>query len=61
MRGREICRLVGTRTNQNGTDSWQLYPDGARYIHIDIDPSEVGRNYEAVRLVAQAQTPMRFL
>jgi acetolactate synthase-1/2/3 large subunit len=47
--------LIGTRTNQNGTDSWELYPDGARYIHIDIDPAEVGRNYEAVRLVGDAK------
>lgn len=51
----DVVLLVGTRTNQNGTDSWQLYPDGARYIHIDIDPAEVGRNYEAVRLVGDAK------
>jgi acetolactate synthase-1/2/3 large subunit len=51
----DVVLLIGTRTNQNGTDSWQLYPDGARYIHIDIDPNEVGRNYEAVRLVGDAR------
>ncbi len=51
----DVVLLIGTRTNQNGTDSWQLYPDGARYIHVDIDPSEVGRNYEAVRLVGDAK------
>ena len=51
----DVVLLIGTRTNQNGTDSWQVYPDGARYIHIDIDPSEVGRNYEAVRLVGDAK------
>jgi acetolactate synthase-1/2/3 large subunit len=51
----DVVLLIGTRTNQNGTDSWQLYPDGARYIHIDIDPNEVGRNYEAVRLVGDAK------
>jgi len=51
----DVVLLIGTRTNQNGTDSWELYPDGARYIHIDIDPTEVGRNYEAVRLVGDAK------
>jgi len=47
--------LVGSRTNQNGTDSWALYPDGARYIHIDIDSEEIGRNYEALRLNGDAK------
>jgi acetolactate synthase-1/2/3 large subunit len=51
----DVVLLIGTRTNQNGTDSWQLYPDGARYIHIDVDPAEIGRNYEALRLVGDAK------
>lgn len=51
----DVILLVGTRTNQNGTDSWALYPDGARYIHIDIDSAEIGRNYEALRLNGDAK------
>lgn len=51
----DVVVLVGNRTNQNGTDSWQLYPSNARYVHIDIDPQEIGRNYEAMRLVGDAQ------
>ena len=51
----DVVLLVGNRTNQNGTDSWQLYPANARYIHIDIDPQEIGRNYEALRLVGDAR------
>lgn len=51
----DVVLLVGNRTNQNGTDSWQLYPKVARYIHIDIDSNEVGRNYEALRLVGDAK------
>ena len=47
--------LVGNRTNQNGTDSWKLFAEGARFIHLDIDPVEIGRNYEALRLVGDAQ------
>ncbi len=51
----DVVLLIGNRTNQNGTDSWQLYPSNARYIHIDIDPQEIGRNYEALRLVGDAR------
>jgi len=53
--------LVGTRTAQNGTDSWTLYPREARYIHIDIDGQEVGRNYEALRLVGDAKLTLQAL
>lgn len=51
----DVVLLVGTRTNQNGTDSWTAYPENAAYIHIDIDAGEIGRNYEALRLVGDAK------
>jgi acetolactate synthase-1/2/3 large subunit len=51
----DVILLVGTRTNQNGTDSWALYPATARYIHIDVDSAEIGRNYEALRLIGDAK------
>ncbi|MDH5620863.1 MAG: acetolactate synthase catalytic subunit [Gammaproteobacteria bacterium] len=51
----DVILLVGTRTNQNGTDSWTLYPENARYIHIDVDSAEIGRNYEALRLKGDAK------
>lgn len=51
----DVVLLVGNRTNQNGTDSWKLYPRQARYIHIDIDGMEIGRNYEALRLLGDAR------
>lgn len=53
--------LVGTRTNQNGTDSWKLYPSNAKYIHIDVDGGEIGRNYEAIRLTGDARETLRAL
>ena len=53
--------FVGDRTNQNGTDSWTLFPKNARYIHIDIDAQEVGRNYEALRLVGDAKLTLKAL
>jgi acetolactate synthase-1/2/3 large subunit len=50
----DVVLEVGTRNNQNGTDSWRLIPAGATLIQIDIDPQEIGRNYEALRLVGDA-------
>lgn len=50
----DLILQVGTRNNQNGTDSWRLVPPGARLIQIDLDPQEIGRNYEAFRLVGDA-------
>jgi acetolactate synthase-1/2/3 large subunit len=54
----DVILLVGTRTNQNGTDSWRLIKPSTRVIHIDIDPTEIGRNYEALRLVGDAATTL---
>jgi len=51
----DVVLLIGTRTNQNGTDSWKLYPRNARFIHLDIDGMEIGRNYEALRLQGDAR------
>jgi acetolactate synthase-1/2/3 large subunit len=57
----DLILLVGTRTNQNGTDNWTLFPKTARYIHIDIDPLEIGRNYEAERLVGDVRLTLQLL
>jgi acetolactate synthase-1/2/3 large subunit len=57
----DVVLFVGARTNQNGTDSWTLFPKAAKYIHIDIDAQEVGRNYEALRLVGDAKLTLEAL
>jgi acetolactate synthase-1/2/3 large subunit len=57
----DVVLLIGNRTNQNGTDSWKLLPREATYIHIDTDPMEIGRNYEAVRLNGDAKLTLRAL
>ncbi|MCP5085957.1 MAG: acetolactate synthase catalytic subunit, partial [Rhodobacteraceae bacterium] len=49
------------RTNQNGTDSWAIYPKDARIIHIDVDSLEIGRNYEALRLNGDAKLTLQAL
>ncbi len=57
----DVIMLVGNRTNQNGTDSWSLFPSGAHYIHLDVDGQEIGRNYEALRLVGDAKLGLKAL
>lgn len=57
----DVVLLLGTRTNQNGTDTWRSIPASARIIHVDIDPTEIGRNYEAVRLVGDVSETVRAL
>lgn len=61
VRRSDVILLVGTRTNQNGTDSWTLLPPGARIIHLDASPDEVGRNYESIRLVGDAKATLAAL
>ncbi|PDT50322.1 acetolactate synthase catalytic subunit [Sinorhizobium fredii] len=51
----DLVLLIGTRTNQNGTDNWRQIPPGATVVHIDVDPVEIGRNYESLRLVGDAR------
>ena len=57
----DVVLLVGTRTAQNGTDSWSALPAGARFIHLDVDPVEIGRNYEALRLAGDAKLTLAAL
>ncbi|KSV75611.1 hypothetical protein N185_17375 [Sinorhizobium sp. GW3] len=57
----DVILLVGTRTNQNGTDSWRQFPPSAKIIHIDVDPLEVGRNYEALRLIGDVKLTLAAL
>jgi acetolactate synthase-1/2/3 large subunit len=60
--GADVIMLIGSRTNQNGTDSWTLYPKDAKYIHLDLDGQEIGRNYEAdVRLLGDARLTLAAL
>lgn len=51
----DLVILVGNRTNQNGTDDYKLFPPDARFIHIDVNSLNIGRNYEALRLCGDAK------
>jgi acetolactate synthase-1/2/3 large subunit len=57
----DVILLAGTRTNENGTDGWRLLPPGGTCISIDVDGTEVNRNYDAVRLVGDARLALEDL
>lgn len=57
----DVIFLIGSRTNQNATDSWQLYPKNATFIHLDVDGHEAGRNYESERLIGDARETLAAL
>lgn len=55
----DVILIVGARMNENGTDSWKLFPSTAVYIQIDIDSEELGRNYPAIRLMGDVDATLR--
>ncbi|MBN3266223.1 acetolactate synthase catalytic subunit [Bordetella bronchiseptica] len=57
----DLVLFVGTRTNENGTASWSLFPEQAQYAQIDIDSEEVGRNYGAMRFAGDAAATLQAL
>jgi len=61
LKSADVILLVGTRTNENGTDAWKIFSDDARFIHVDVDSAEVGRNYEALRVVGDARLALEDL
>lgn len=61
VKNSDLVVLVGTRTNENGTDSWSAFGGATRFVHIDVDGTEVGRNYQALRLVGDARSTLEDL
>lgn len=58
----DLVIFIGSRTDQAATGGWRMPPVGTPCIHIDIDPSEIGRNYPVlVGLVADAKLALRAL
>lgn len=41
----DLVFTVGTRNESYSTHQWQDFPEGAKFIQIDIEPFEIGRNW----------------
>jgi acetolactate synthase-1/2/3 large subunit len=55
----DVVFLVGTRMGFSATEAWSLYRNATTLIHLDIDPAEIGLNYEAERLVGDVGGTLR--
>lgn len=52
----DVLLAVGCRFSDVATRDWSLVSAGTKIIHVDIDPKELGRQYEeALSLVADAK------
>ena len=58
----DLVIYVGSHTGDQVTNEWTIPKPGTRIIQIDIDPSELGRNYpHTIGLAGDAQATVRKL
>jgi acetolactate synthase-1/2/3 large subunit len=58
----DLLITVGSRNETEASGNWKYFPQGARYIQIDIDPFEIGRNWiPDVAVVGDAKLVLRDL
>ena len=58
----DLIISLGSRNEEFQTAAWRYYPEGAALIQVDIDPSELGRNFQpAVPVVGDAKLFLRDL
>jgi acetolactate synthase I/II/III large subunit len=54
--------MVGTRTNELATSGWRVPAPESTIVHLDVDPKEIGRNYDvAAGVVADAKLGLKAL
>jgi acetolactate synthase I/II/III large subunit len=52
----DLVISLGSRNEEFQTAAWRYYPDSASLIQVDIDPSELGRNFQpTVPVVSDAK------
>ncbi|MEE8442610.1 MAG: thiamine pyrophosphate-binding protein, partial [Dehalococcoidia bacterium] len=58
----DLLITIGSRNEEFQTGRWQYFPPGARFIQIDIDSFEIGRNWVPdVAVVSDAKLALREL
>lgn len=49
---------IGTRFEEIESGAWEWFPKNAKLIQVDIDPTEIGRNWiPDVAIVGDAKLP----
>ena len=43
--GADLLVTAGSRMEGFQSGDWKIFPDGARFLQIDVDPFEIGRNW----------------
>ena len=41
----DLLVTVGSRNEEFQTGAWRIFPPGAKYVQIDIESFEIGRNW----------------
>jgi acetolactate synthase-1/2/3 large subunit len=55
----DLVFFVGSKTGSQVTHDWQIPPSGTEVLQLDIDPSELGRNYpNRVSLLGDAKATL---
>ncbi len=58
----DLVFLMGTRTGQLCYSDWNLLKPNAKVIHLDIDPAEIGRNFDtALPMLGDVRDTLRDL
>jgi acetolactate synthase-1/2/3 large subunit len=62
VRQADLVFFIGSAASAQTTDNWTAPTEGTRIIHINIDPTEIGRNYAVeVPIVGDATTVLRHM
>jgi acetolactate synthase I/II/III large subunit len=58
----DLVIYVGSATGDQATNSWKVPASGVKIVQIDIDPTELGRNYpETIGVLGDAKVALQFL
>lgn len=58
----DLVFVLGSKTGQLAYADWSLFAPGTRLMHLDIDPREIGRNFDTeVALVGDVRETLRAL